>query len=123
RAEVGEGTGELATDRSASNHDDTTRHVVEHQQFVAAHDWTRELEPGDGARYGSTCEHHVGATNRRRAVSTRDRHGVIRTECADTFEDRDLLRLHEAGQALDDAIDDLLLSGLCRDEVHDGRAG
>ena len=79
RAEVGERAGELATDRAATDHDDAARHVVEHQHLVAGHDRTRRLEAGDGARHRPAGEHHVGATNRRRALGPRDRHGVIRS--------------------------------------------
>ena len=100
-------------------------HVVEHQHFVAGHDRTRPARSrgwcaARSRRRGPRC---VAGERRRRAVRAGDRHGAIRPEAADAFEDRDLLRLHEAGQALDDAIDDLLLAGLRRDEVDDGRAG
>ena len=48
---------------------------------------------------------------------------MVGAERADAVEDRDLLRLHEAGEALDEAVDDLLLAGLRRGEVDDRRAG
>ena len=57
------------------------------------------------------------------AVGACDGDGAVGAERADAVEDRDLLRLHEADEALDDAVDDLLLASLRGDEVDDRRAG
>ena len=81
------------------------------------------LEAGNRSRHRAGSQHNTGAADGRHTVGTGDSDGAIGPERTDPVEDRDLLRLHEAGEALDDAVDDLLLARLGRDEVHDGRAG
>ena len=56
---------------------------------------------------------------RGRPVAVGDGDGAAGAEAADAVEDRDLLRLHEPDEALDDPVDDLLLAGLGGGEVDD----
>ena len=81
------------------------------------------LEAGDGARHGAGGEDDVGAVSvLSAAVGVLHRDGAVGAERAGAVEDGDLLRLHEAAEALHDAVDDLLLAGLGSGEVDDGCA-
>ncbi|CAB4895615.1 unannotated protein [freshwater metagenome] len=123
-AEIGKGGCELAPDGPTADDSDTCWHVIEHEHFVAGHDRPTTIEAGNGSGYRTRSQHH-GAALRLHGATIGQGNGdrAIGAQRTDAEVVGDLAALDQPADALDETVDDLLLTCLCDSEVDRRRTG
>ena len=120
-AEIGEAGRELAADRAAAHDHRGLRQSVERQDLVGGeHEAPVDVEAGQRARDGPGAQQHVRACELGAVVDLDD---VACGQAPRTRDRGDLALLHQAGEALPQLVDHLLLAGLARGEVDAGLIG